>query len=109
MIDFDTIGLHDLLELEASRRFEPVEPHVVQVVGDGNAGWFVVDWISWAWGERLLEVEKLGSHEQPRNLRKADTNLIRRHIRAVDIPAMADALDRVMAGLDEAFGLTKTS
>ena len=109
MIDFDTIGLHDLLELEASMRFEAVEPHVVKAVGDGNAGWYFVDWISQAWGERLIEVEKLGSHEQSRKLRKGDANLIRRHIRAGDIPAMVDALDGAMATLGRAYGLTETS
>ena len=109
MIDFDTIGLHDLVELEASMRFEAVEPHVVKAVGDGNAGWYFVDWISQAWGERLIEVEKLGSHDEPRKLQKGDANLIRRHIRAVDIPAMVDALESVAVALDTAYGLTKTS
>lgn len=110
MIDFDGIGLHDLVELEASIHFDVVvPPHVVKVVGDGNAGWYFVDWISQAWGERLIEVEKLGSHDEPRKLQKGDANLIRRHIRAVDIPAMVDALESVAVALDTAYGLTKTS
>ena len=101
-IDFDEIGLHDLVELEADGRHIEV------------AGWYHVDWIGQAWGERLLEVEILGTHNSPRTLRKADpaAALIRRHIRAVDIPAIVDTLDRAMEQirtLAEAFGLTETS
>ena len=76
MIDFDAIGLHDLLLLEADGRHIEV------------AGWYHVEWITSGWGEHHLEVEILGTHKQPHSLRKGDVALIRRHIRAGSIPAL---------------------
>ena len=83
MIDFDEIGLHDLLELEADGR------HIEA------AGWYHVEWINSGWGEHHPEVELLGSHKQPRTLRECDAPLIRRHIRAGGIPKAIEALERL--------------
>ena len=87
-VEFDAIGLHDLVELEAGKRMVGVPIEV--------AGWYHVEWINQAWGERHLEVEILGTHEHPKTLRKSDSALIRRHIRAADIPAIVEAFDRAM-------------
>jgi hypothetical protein len=83
MIDFDAIGLHDLVELEADGRHIEV------------AGWYHVEWINSGWGEHHPEVELLGSHKQPRTLRECDAPLIRRHIRAGGIPKAIEALERL--------------
>ncbi len=83
MIDFDEIGLHDLLELEADGRHIEV------------AGWYHVEWVSSGWGEHHLEVEILGTHKQPHSLRKGDVAQIRRHIRAGGIPKAIEALENI--------------
>lgn len=89
MIDFDAIGLHDLVELEADGRHIEV------------AGWYHVEWIGGAWGEKLLEVEILGTHKQPRTLRKTDAAQILRHIRTAAAPGAIDTLENIMyVGID---------
>lgn len=92
-IEFEAIGLHDLVELEADGRHIEVP------------GWYHVEWTNSGWGEHILEVEILGTHKQPRTLRAPDAPLIRRHIRAADIPRAMEHL-RTLA---EAFGLNETS
>lgn len=88
MIDFDEIGLHDLLELEADGRHIEVP------------GWYHVEWVSSGWGEHHLEVEILGTHKQPHSLRKGDVAQIRRHIRAAAVPGAIEALERIKTKLD---------
>jgi hypothetical protein len=87
-IDFDAIGLHDLLLLEADGRH-------IEVAGRDH-----VEWTNSGWGEHALEVEILGTHKQPRTLRKSDAALILRHVRAAAIPnmvAITDSAQRVVS------------